>query len=689
MELVGLVTIDELFENNKDIEFVRKREGKKTVEYANVSSSFDIEVSSFEYNGKKNSLMYIWQFGLNGYVVIGRTWEEFVNLIDRLVKTYKLDGSRRFPCYVHNLAYEFQFMKDYFKWSRIFAREKRSPMVAMTSSGIEFRCSYMLSGFSLEMVAKNLTKHKVEKMVGDLDYELIRTPETPLNEKELGYCIHDVLVVMALIDEEIDHYGSVTRIPMTNTGKVREYCRERTIHGKQGRKYSELMSKLTITDVNEYEMLKRAFQGGFTHANYQKVGFVHENVSSYDFTSSYPTTMVSEKFPMSKGKYININTLDDVERFSQDFCLIFNVEFDNIVSKIDFEHYLSYGKCYGVSEPLLDNGRVISAKKLQTTITDVDLDIIIDCYQWESARVGKCIAYRKGYLPKDFVNCVLDFYVDKTTLKDVEGFEREYLHKKGMLNSCYGMSVTDIVNDEIVYEEEWDSVPADIGECIRQYNESESRFLFYPWGVFITAYSRKNLWSGILECQDDYIYSDTDSIKILNADKHMDYIVDYNADIIEKLMRACMFHGIDFKRFIPQTIKGKEKPLGVWDDDGKYSRFKTLGSKRYLVEYEEDGNKKLKCTIAGVNKKKTSQWLTEQEDGFKTFTNIMTVDSDHSGRLVVTYLDEPMDGEVVDYLGNKYEYHELSGIHMCKGEYNLKMSPIFLKLLSGREVNTI
>ena len=689
MELIGLVTIDEFFENNKELTFVRKREGKRTVEYANVSASFDIEVSSFEYNGHKNSLMYIWQFGLQGSVVIGRTWQEFSDFLQRLTRTYNIDSSRRLPVYVHNLAYEFQFIKDLFSWERIFAREKRSPMVAMTSTGIEFRCSYMLSGYSLEMVGKNLTKHKIEKKVNDLDYELIRTPETPLTDLEIGYCINDVLVVMALIDEEIEQYGSVTRIPMTNTGKVREYCRERTIRGKQGLKYSDLMKKLVINDENEYAMLKRAFQGGFTHANYNKVGFIHENVQSYDFTSSYPTVMVAEKFPMSRGKYINVKSLDDIERFAQDYCLIFNVEFDNIVSKIDYEHYLSYSKCFGVQEPIIDNGRIMSAKRIQTTITDVDLEIIIDSYHWEKAKVGKCIAYRKAYLPKDFVSCVLDFYVDKTTLKDVEGQEREYLHKKGMLNSCYGMSVTDIVNDEVFFEEEWDSRPANVADCIKQYNESESRFLFYPWGVFITAYSRKNLWSGILECKDDYLYSDTDSIKILNKDAHLDFIASYNADILEKLMRACMFHGIEFSRFIPQTIKGKEKPLGVWDDDGLYDRFKTLGSKRYLVEYSDDDGKHLKCTIAGVNKKKTSQWLSEQEDGFKTFTDLMSVDKEHSGRMIVTYLDEPMDGEVTDYLGNKYEYHELSGIHMEKGDYNLKMSPIFLKLLSCREVNTI
>ena len=32
----------------------------------------------------------------------------------------------------------------------------------------------------------------------------------------------------------------------------------------------------------------------------------------------------------------------------------------------------------------------------------------------------------------------------------------------------------------------------------------------------------------------------------------------------------------------PKTIKGETKTLGVWDFDGFYTDFKTLGAKRYI-----------------------------------------------------------------------------------------------------------
>lgn len=676
-----------IFDELSNIEFVTKKgkRNKDTCKYANVPCSFDIEVSSFYYAGKKQSLMYVWQFGLNGYVTMGRTWEEFVEFMREIVYRLGLSEDVRLVIYVHNLAYEFQFIKDLFTWDDIFAREKRAPMKATTIDGLEFRCSYMLSGCKLDLTAKNLTNHKINKLVGDLDYELIRTPETPLTEEEIGYCVNDVLIVMALIDEEIAEWGDITKIPMTNTGKVRNYCRERTIYGKHKKEYKKLMDDLIITSSEEYDMLKRAFQGGFTHANYNKVGFVYEDVQSYDFTSSYPTVMVAEKFPMSRGELIKVKDINELIDLSDDYCLIFNIEFTNIVSQIDYEHYLSYSKCYGVEEPCVDNGRLISAAKLQTTITNIDLEIILRAYSWDDCRIGRCYAYKKAYLPTDFVKCVLNFYTDKTTLKDVEGMEKEYTLKKGMLNSTFGMTVTDIVNDEIRYTDEWFEEESDTDECLSDYNNSNSRFLYYPWGVFITAYARFNLWQGIFECGNDYIYSDTDSIKITNPDLHKEFIMNYNYDIEDKLTKACMFHNIDVNQIAPRTKSGKVKPLGVWDDDGRYLRFKTLGAKRYLV----DTGEKLKCTIAGVNKSLTSKWLSSFDNGFEVFNDNMSVDKDNSGRMVVTYIDDPMDGIIEDYLGNKYEYHELSGIHMEKGEYHLTMSPLYLKLLRGREVNVL
>ena len=55
------------------------------------------------------------------------------------------------------------------------------------------------------------------------------------------------------------------------------------------------MKSLTISSAKEYQELKQAFAGGFTHANPHHVGKVFRNVGSIDFTSSYPTVMMNKE----------------------------------------------------------------------------------------------------------------------------------------------------------------------------------------------------------------------------------------------------------------------------------------------------------------------------------------------------------------------------------------------------------
>ena len=171
------------------------------VKYYNMSNSFDIEVSSFLYDGKKVGLMYLWGLDINGLLIYGREWEEFILILDFIMSIVDISLDKRLVIYVHNLSYEFQFIRKKFTWEKVHARTVRKPMSALTTSGIEFRCSYILSGYSLAVVAKNLIDYKIEKLVETMDYSLLRTPDTLLNE-EIPYLKNDILIVEYYIKEE-------------------------------------------------------------------------------------------------------------------------------------------------------------------------------------------------------------------------------------------------------------------------------------------------------------------------------------------------------------------------------------------------------------------------------------------------------------------------------------------------------
>ena len=661
----------------------------KKVKYYEIPIAFDIETTSF-YSTRleKCACMYCWAMSINGHVILGRKWSEFKDVCEILCEILKPDETKRILIYIQNLAYEFQFICRRFEWTRVFALKERKPLSCVTSSNLEFRCSYMLSGFSLEKIGENLQRYKINKMVGDLNYTLPRHYNTPLTEKEWKYVINDVQVVVAYIQETAENDGGYHKIPLTKTGYVRNYCREICF---QDRMYRKLMKVLTI-EPDEYEQLKRAFAGGFTHANWTRSRFLIENMDSFDETSAYPYTMVSEKFPMSKGRRVllDMEPEDRFELYLQKYCCVFDIEIEDIDGWEAPDHILSFSKCRICEKPIVNNGRIISAKRVITTMTEVDFECFRKFYKFRRYRVSDLIIYEKDYLPTPFVKAILGLYKDKTELKDVSGKEVEYMKSKGMINSAYGMCVTDIVRDEDTFLVNWTSNKADVEEAINKYNYSTKRFLFYPWGVWVTAYARRNLYSAIYEFGNDYIYSDTDSIKAVNADKHMEYFERYNSIVKEKLQSACKYHDIPFEMTEPQTIKGVKKPLGVWEHDGSYRRFKTLGAKRYMTETfnKKTGEWEINITVSGLRKDKAMEYLTQEAEKqgcspFDLFKEELKVPGENTGKQIHTYNDYEFTEPLTDYLGETVEVHEYSSIHLEPAEYNLSLAKDYKDLLDG------
>lgn len=641
----------------------------KKISYYNVPAAFDIEVSSFYQYGEKKASMYVWQFGILNWVTVGRTWSEFNSFISVLSTILDLSTDKRLIVYVQNFGYEFQFIRKRFNWDKIFFLEERRPVYAITG-GIEFRCSWKLSSKSLEKMGDDLQKYKCRKKVGDLDYQLIRTSVTPLTDKELGYCEDDIRVILSYIQEKIEQDGDITRIPLTNTGYVRNYCRKSCF--RKYKNYMNLMSVLTI-DADEYSQLKRTFSGGFTHASAKYSGKILKNVGSFDFTSSYPAVMLLEKFPMSKAKLIErISSTDELKYYLNNYCCMMDITMYNVEPKVSFDHPISYSKLAASLNVVQDNGRVVTAESISLSCTEVDFLVYCKFYRFSSITVHKMRIYQKAYLPKPFVLSILKLYKDKTVLKGVEEEYINYMISKGMLNAAYGMAVTDIVRDEILYEDdEYISNKPDINQALDKYNQSKKRFLFYPWGVWVTSYARRNLFTGIYNCADDYVYADTDSIKILNPNEHMDYIDEYNQNIMRKIAKVAEFHNIDPNEFSPLNQKGKRKTIGVWDFEGIYDEFKTIGAKRYM--YREGD--KYSLTVAGVNKKKAMEYIQKTYNNpFDGLNDGLKVPSEYSGRLTHTYFDEECSGYVTDYLGNVGHFHELSYIHMEPSDYELTLS---------------
>ena len=585
------------------LESFKQIKTNKKIIYYNVACGFDIETSSFyedfiQKPENKRAIMYAWKFGIAETSVIGRTWEELRILVYYVNEILGLSTEHRLICYVHNLGYDFQFFRPYFEFESVFALDMREPLKALSEDGIEFRCSYKLSGYALEKVAEHLTRHNIKKLVGYLDYSKIRTPLTPLTKREELYLHHDVDIIIAYIEEEIeDHNNDITKIPLTKTGKVRNYCRNACLHSHKTHnrfdpkfyEYHRLMNRLTISSVLEYKMLRQTFAGGYTHGNHLHIGEVCYDVASFDETSAYPYFMVSQLFPMSKGELRNLKSKEEFEHDIKYYHAIFTATFYNIEESFTYDHYISVSKCIEKENIVADNGRLVKADKITILLTNIDYEIIKKTYKWKKLTIRNFRRYKRGFLPKDLINAILDLYANKTTLKDVEDKVAEYQDSKELLNGCYGMTVTDICRDEVNYieyfedenKEAWTTTEADYEKMINKYNRDKKRFLYYPWGIFVTAFARQIIWNAIVdELKEDHRYTDTDSLKFVNLEKHKQYFEDYNRKLLIRLKKVMDFLGIPFEKCTPKTIDGKVKPIGVFDYEGTYRRFKYLGAKR-------------------------------------------------------------------------------------------------------------
>lgn len=657
--------------------------GKRKFYDANIYT-FDIETSSyFVLDGKvypaikydnlsdkekqraiKRSHMYIWMFGINDIVYYGRTWDElklFLKRLDNHISDKKY-------VFIHNLAFEFQYLKSNFHFDEVSARKSHKVITAiMKDYNIMLKCSYMMSNVALKYLPK-MFDLPVEKKVGDLDYALIRNPNTPMSEVELGYCEYDCLVLYYYIMKELEVYEDVKHIPTTNTGKVRRELQDLT---RTNFKYRRVVNKAINTNPIIYNRLCEAFLGGYTHANWIYADEVLENVDSYDIASSYPYVLVTQKYPNSEFQKCFIKKR---EQMSKGLCYLLVVKFKNVKCKY-FNNFISASKCRNLRGAKYDNGRLISASEFEMTLTDIDFYFYLDTYDLEY-EILECYCSSKNYLPKTLIEFILDKYVGKTELKGVEGREMEYGRIKGMYNSIYGMSVTNNIRDDVIYDDAtgtWEEVPLDNDTIIEKLkSEKKKSFLSFAYGVWVTAYARDNLLRRVIANDDYVVYCDTDSCKLVEGyDKNV--FLDYNKQVADRIAFVCRVLKLDSNKYAPSDIKGNKHMMGLFEKECNYEEFITQGAKKYA--YKIDG--KIHITVAGVPKSgaKSLKSLDDFRDDFVFNYN-------DTNKNLVLYTEEQSPIEVEDYLGLKYMITDKSGCCILPNTYKLSKSLDYANLVS-------
>lgn len=560
-------------------ELPKKKGCKHTNKYADVVCAFDIETTNID--SIRNAIMYIWQFQINDITVIGRTWKEFRKFIQGCKQ--HLPKGLMMVIYVHNLSFEFQFLKSVLKVSDIFAMDNRK-VLKFNSDNLEFRCSYIHSNMNLEKFVEKCGSEY--RKVKGFDYDKKRYPWTPLTSQELEYCINDVrALTSALINEMQKDKDDLYTIPLTSTGYVRRIFKEALYPLRK-----QLQKQLPTLDI--LNALRMAFRGGNTHANRWNANrLIEELVYSYDISSSYPSVLLTEKYPQ---EFIKTDVSKFEKALKYDKACLFQIAlFDVELLNEEFGcPYLAKAKCENIIEAEYDNGRILSCKQCVTWITEVDFSILLKEYKF-SYEILTLYTANKEYLPIEFRKLVLDMYKQKTLLKGGDPYK--YNKYKNMINAVYGMTVTNPCKPNYIYKDGEIVIDEDgynMANLVDDY--LKNGWLPYQWGVYCTCYARAKLEAALHSVPySAFLYADTDSIKVIG-----DYTKEIEA--LNKAYRHEEYSALD--------TKGKKHYIGIFEFEESYRKFKTMGAKKYAyVDMEGE----LHVTVSGVSKSKGAKELKD------------------------------------------------------------------------------
>lgn len=611
--------------NDFDYTLLKAHKSKKRIKkYIRIPATFDIESTTINTPDGYKSYMYIWQMCIEGYVVMGRKWDEWLQLLDKLKEIYELNSEQKLVIYVHNLSFEFVFIHDFINFTSIFATDPHK-VLKCSNDFFEFRCSYRLSNMSLAKFIENTPNAVHSKAVDDLDYRVVRTADTELSELEYGYCFNDVMglyeAVCHLLEED-----NIKKIPMTSTGYVRRDCRRAM---QANRKNKDLFRNTSLSPLL-FTMMEEARRGGNTASSRYLANTILEHVGSYDISSSYPFSMLLPMYPVGKFMKYTVDTLEELYKLNKKYCTIARYCFTNLRLKTGVSvPYISKSKCSQLIADYTYNGRVINCNLAVITLTEIDFNIIESQYEYDDLSAKDFYISRRGLLPEELREQILHYFYLKSTLKGDKEHYYEYMKSKNKLNSIFGMMLTSPVHPEITFTDgQWIQTPVDLEEGLKKFYANKKSFLPYQWGVWVTAISRMRLQKGLDKVGLDVVYCDTDSVKYI--DDHTDIFEQMNKDTLEYCKQNSIQHTVEYNN--------KTYYLGLWDsenDSGSYAyrRFKTLGAKKYAYEFD---NGKIGVTVAGLSKSKGAAEL--QKVGLEGFVNGKVFTD--SGRTVAYFNEE-------------------------------------------------
>lgn len=411
--------------------------------------------------------------------------------------------------------------------------------------------SLKVLNFSVSEIARSFNLGEIK---GEIDYKLNRPIGHQLTEEEIEYLRKDVVIMAKAL--YIMHTQKLTK--MTIGSNALTQYKNINLNFK---------NYFPVLHFDIDKEIRRSYKGGFTYLNPKYKGVMIYDGSVYDANSLYPSIMYYNYLPFGDPVYFEGSYETDrlYPLYVQTLTCCFKLK-KNKIPSIQIKNNLSF-----VPNEYIES----SDDDLVTlTLTCIDLDLFFEQYDVYD------ITYHSGWKFKQLRGLFkqyVDQYTEMKTNAKKEQNSALYIIAKLMLNSLYGkFGSSPIVRGKY-------PVLSDDGSIKYKLTEKEIKDPVYiAIASFITSYARQKT---ILTSQkirdyslekyneDYYVYSDTDSIHLIN---------------------------LSFEE-LKEIIDIDEYKLGAWKHEGDFEKAKFLRQKCYV---EKMKNKKdISVTVAGLPKK--------------------------------------------------------------------------------------
>lgn len=497
----------------------------------------DFETNTTEEGCKDNP---VWAWGITAVDDYEGCYK-YGNSIESFIRQLSTINGR---VWFHNLKFDGKFIIDYLLrhgFTHVDARPEVGEFSTLIDEGGRFySIDVNLIGNCIK-IADSLKKvtmsirdaaetFNLDMSKGEIDYETYRPKGHILTKEEKDYLERDVKILAQIMAIRLTRGAKLT------TGSDCLTAYKDLVGTHYFMRHFPKLSPLMDTH------LRQSYKGGFVWVNPKhKNKTIEEAGASYDVNSMYPWVMRTKELPHGTPQYYSkVSNITDklwIARFS-----LFASLKKNAIPCIQIKGDIRYNPREYVTETL---------DYADLWLTNVDYQLIKQMYEIDiEAEYG-------GYVFESATG-MFDDYVDYNMRGKIDAVNPgERYNYKLYLNNLYGKFGQKIVGKRKFPRLEDDIVKYKLAD------DKDRDPVYTALASFVTAYAREYLLQSALLFGDRFIYSDTDSIKVIGTE-------------------------------IPKELKIDDYELGAFKQEYIFKKARFIRAKTYAVQLD-NGKYIYKC----------------------------------------------------------------------------------------------